>query len=333
MRKQLHYVTLALLFFNTNTLSAENYVDLYINTYKDIAIQEMMRSGIPASITLAQGIHESSWGKGALALNSNNHFGIKCKDYWQGPTFYYEDDDFDRNGKLIKSCFRAYENPEKSYADHTDFLMTTAHYQELFSYSATDYRRWAKGLKKCGYATDKEYANKLIRTIEKYQLYKYDLPQEQKMLVSAPRYNIPKETVGDLLIRAENTEETQSNQVVKYDVQYTIMNIPPAVPIPENYVRKPKEKGKAVFAKLEMQPQRDQPSEVAEEIVPVKNEKIEYETLSEKKYVPNAITQKENTNIIVVNVKKESIIPSAFASTKRTYHLTRKPRTENTNLR
>lgn len=331
MRKQLHYVTLALLFFNTSTLSAENYVDLYINTYKDIAIQEMMRSGIPASITLAQGIHESSWGKGELALNSNNHFGIKCKDYWQGPSFYYEDDDYDRNGKLMKSCFRAYENPEKSYIDHTDFLVSTAHYQELFSYSSTDYQRWAKGLKKCGYATDKEYANKLIRTIEKYQLYKFDLPKEEPMLASAPRYNIPKESVGDLLIRAEKKQETQ----IEAEVDYTIMNIPPAVRIPDDYQRRPKENAKAVFVNTEM-PQQDiqtSKSVVIKEILPTR---IKHEEYSNKPISSNdsePIFHEQTSNSKVVNMKKESVIPAAFASTKRSYHLIRKPRTENTSLR
>lgn len=150
----------------------------YIEKYKDIAIREMHRSGIPASITLAQGILESSWGNGSLALKANNHFGIKCKGYWTGPTFYIEDDDF-KNGKLIKSCFRAYDNAEDSYVDHTDFLVNSPRYQKLFSYHHTEYKKWAHGLKKCGYATDKRYAYKLIRSIEKYNLDQFDnAPQE-----------------------------------------------------------------------------------------------------------------------------------------------------------
>ena len=241
MRKQLHYVTLFLLFFSLNSFANESYVDLYINTYKDIAIREMVRSGIPASITLAQGIHESSWGKGELALKSNNHFGIKCKNYWKGESFYYEDDDYDKNGKLIKSCFRAYQNPESSYKDHTDFLMTTAHYQELFNYDNTDYKRWAKGLKKCGYATDKQYAEKLIRTIEKYQLYKYDISQAQPMLVSAPKYNISK-----LVISSEPKKEVE-----RLEAQFVVMNVPKAIAIPDDYQRKPKKSTTVIFEKPE----------------------------------------------------------------------------------
>ena len=331
MRKQLHYVTLFLLFFTTNTLSGENYVDLYINTYKEIAIEEMMRSGIPASITLSQGIHESSWGKGELAIKSNNHFGIKCKSYWQGPSFYYEDDDYDRNGKLTKSCFRAYENPEKSYKDHTDFLMTTAHYQVLFNYSNTDYKRWAKGLKKCGYATDNEYANKLIRTIEKYQLYKYDILKEQRVLASAPKYNIPKQNTTSLLIKTEKKEEQ------KYDKpRYTVMNVPQAIPIPEDYYeRKPIRNKEAVFVKYETAEQRI-PVEngIEEEIMPapVVINKVEPEASIKFESVPPPPIQTSG-NSTILNMKKESIIPSAFASTKRTYQLSRKPRTENSALR
>ena len=324
MRKQLHYVTLFLLFFTTTSLTAENYVDLYINTYKDIAIREMMRSGIPASITLAQGIHESSWGRGALASNSNNHFGIKCKDYWNGPSFYFEDDDYDRNGKLIKSCFRAYEDPEKSYIDHTDFLMMTSHYQVLFNYSNTDYKQWAKGLKKCGYATDKEYANKLIRTIEKYQLYKYDLQTEQRVLVSAPTYNIniQKQKPTDLLIRSEKKEE----------VEYTIVNIPPAVRIPDDYQRRPKEVQINYESSAIVQTKEEWPVEEIQYVEREKggfvNEPIHTITYNQKR--SSTFVKQESQDR---KMKKESIIPIAFSSTKKAIHLARKPRISDTNLR
>jgi len=158
----------------------------YIEKYQKIAIREMHRSGIPASITLAQGILESSWGNGSLALKANNHFGIKCKSHWTGPSFYIEDDDF-KNGKLIKSCFRAYDNAEASYIDHTDFLIENPRYQKLFSYDRTDYKKWAHGLKKCGYATDKKYAYKLINNIQKYNLSRFDLmPEESPVFVANP---------------------------------------------------------------------------------------------------------------------------------------------------
>ncbi len=189
MRKQAGYFTLLLLCF-TFSVSANNHVDEYISNYKDIAQREMQRSKIPASIILAQGIHESSWGRGELAVNSRNHFGIKCKDYWTGPTYYIEDDDY-KNGKLIKSCFRAYDDEESSYIDHTDFLVDNERYQGLFMYDHTDYKNWARGLKQCGYATDKKYAEKLIRIIETHQLYLFDLMPV--LILEAPTYVIPQQ--------------------------------------------------------------------------------------------------------------------------------------------
>ena len=146
----------------------------YIETYKYAAIDEMVRSGIPASVTMAQAIIESNGGTSVLARESNNHFGIKCKTYWVGSTYYHPDDDRDENGKLIPSCFRQYEDVLASYKDHSDFLMQTAHYQGLFGYAKTAYREWSKGLQLCGYATDTRYGEKLIRTIELYGLHELD---------------------------------------------------------------------------------------------------------------------------------------------------------------
>jgi flagellum-specific peptidoglycan hydrolase FlgJ len=146
----------------------------YVDAYKDLAIIEMHRSGIPASITLAQALHESQIGGSDLAIYANNHFGIKCKSYWRGKTYQHKDDDYDAQGNLIQSCFRSYDSVIDSYIDHTNFLTQSAHYSELFEYDKTDYFKWAHGLKKCGYATDPEYAFKLIDKIEKYQLYIYD---------------------------------------------------------------------------------------------------------------------------------------------------------------
>ena len=143
-------------------------VNDYIAQYKNIAIQEMERSGIPASITLAQGIHESAFGNSELARKAKNHFGIKCTKDWQGKTMYKWDDE------ARKSCFRFYNSAEDSYVDHTDFLLNRRHYAFLFNYDRTDYKKWAKGLKKAGYATDPRYPEKLIKTIELYQLQQYD---------------------------------------------------------------------------------------------------------------------------------------------------------------
>lgn len=155
----------------------------YIDQYKDIAVAEMYRSGIPASIILAQGILESTNGQSLLASKSNNHFGIKCKSYWTGKTYYHEDDDYDSKGKLTDSCFRAYDSVIDSYVDHSNFLMYTAHYSVLFQYDRTDYYSWATGLKSCGYATDKKYSQKLIDKIKLYDLHSFDLWQNPFELI------------------------------------------------------------------------------------------------------------------------------------------------------
>lgn len=146
----------------------------YIELYKHIAIEEMNRSGIPASIKLAQGILESGDGRSTLAVKANNHFGVKCGGSWSGGTYYHFDDDYDRNGNLIKSCFRKYQSPEASYIAHTEFLKAGARYEFLFSYPKTDYKRWARGLKKAGYATNPKYADLLIKIIEQSDLARYD---------------------------------------------------------------------------------------------------------------------------------------------------------------
>ena len=146
----------------------------YINNYKELAVIEMYRSGIPASITMAQALHESHYGSSDLAVKANNHFGIKCKSYWEGGKYYHEDDDYDRSGRLIESCFRAYESVFDSYIDHSNFLMRTGHYQHLFKIEKGDYQSWAFGLQKSGYATDPKYALKLINIVEKYELDKLD---------------------------------------------------------------------------------------------------------------------------------------------------------------
>ena len=161
----------------------------YIDQYKDLAVAEMYRSGIPASIILSQGILESSNGNSTLATESNNHFGIKCKSYWTGNTYYHEDDDFDDRGKLMDSCFRAYEEVIDSYVDHSNFLMYTSHYSVLFQYDRTDYVNWANGLKTCGYATDKAYSKKLIDKIHLYDLHSFDLWQNPFELIPATNNN------------------------------------------------------------------------------------------------------------------------------------------------
>lgn len=155
----------------------------YIEQYRDLAISEMKRSGIPASIILAQGIHESGAGLGELATASNNHFGIKCKKDWTGPTYFKEDDDLDADGTLVESCFRAYSSSVESYVDHTDFLLNSERYRPLLAHGM-DYRLWARGLERCGYATDPDYAEKLVSLIEAFNLSRYDEKPLQAEVVS-----------------------------------------------------------------------------------------------------------------------------------------------------
>jgi flagellum-specific peptidoglycan hydrolase FlgJ len=150
------------------------YISSYIEEYKFVAIDEMVKSGIPASIIMAQAIVESNAGASSLARESNNHFGIKCKDYWEGSSYYHPDDDKDKEGKLIPSCFRKYDTVNDSYKDHSDFLMHTDHYKPLFAYDKTDYELWAMGLEICGYASEDGYGEKLIRTIKLYNLHELD---------------------------------------------------------------------------------------------------------------------------------------------------------------
>jgi flagellum-specific peptidoglycan hydrolase FlgJ len=139
----------------------------YIDQYKDIAIEEMLRYGIPASITLAQGLLESGAGQSTLAVKGNNHFGIKCHNGWTGPTMLKDDDRKD-------DCFRVYSSPYESYEDHSKFLASSQRYRSLFSLKTTDYKGWARGLKAAGYATNPVYAQSLIDIIERYGLYQYD---------------------------------------------------------------------------------------------------------------------------------------------------------------
>lgn len=152
---------------NFNKLSVAEQVDRYVKTYAKVAQQEMKLYDIPASVTLAQGILESGMGNSRLATQANNHFGIKCHEEWRGKRIYHDDDE---KGE----CFRVYKDPRKSYRDHSLFLTTRSRYDFLFDYKKHDYKAWAKGLKKAGYATDPKYPDKLISLIERYRLDRYD---------------------------------------------------------------------------------------------------------------------------------------------------------------
>ena len=172
MKLHLRFFLLAIvcLIFSATMATAQrknNSYLKYIDQYNSLAIQHQKKYGIPASITLAQGILESGAGLSKLARESNNHFGIKCHSDWKGGRSYHDDDE---RGE----CFRKYRKVEDSYEDHSHFLKDRSRYAGLFRLNITDYKGWARGLQKCGYATDRAYANKLIKLIEDYELYRFD---------------------------------------------------------------------------------------------------------------------------------------------------------------
>lgn len=170
-------------------------VNDYIKDYAFIAQEEMRLYKIPASITLAQGILESGAGKGELTKRANNHFGIKCHD-WNGEKVYHDDD-------RRKECFRKYKHAKYSYRDHSLFLSGRARYAELFELDSDDYRGWARGLRKAGYATDRRYPDKLIDLIERYELYRYDADILDR---PSPSYTaIPKENPGTHTVQKGDT--------------------------------------------------------------------------------------------------------------------------------
>src|SRR6478735_7559736 len=180
----------------------------YINTYKDLAIQEMIRTGVPASITLAQGIHETSAGKSDLVLKSNNHFGIKCKTGWNGGKVYHDDD-------ATGECFRQYALPLESYKDHSDFLKASPRYSFLFKLDPHDYKSWAYGLKKAGYATNVKYPQILIKLIENYNLQDYTL-------IAMGEKQAPS---GEILVAANPTAPTVIQRPIE-STQQTTVNYP-----------------------------------------------------------------------------------------------------------
>lgn len=165
MKKLIFVVTVTIL--NSNLFAQRITPDEYISAYREIAIAEMKRSGIPASVTLAQGILETEAGNSDLVKKSNNHFGIKCKSTWTGESVKHTDD-------APNECFRKYSNPADSYKDHSDYLKTSPRYASLFELDPSDYKGWAYGLKKAGYATNPKYPQIVINNIERYNLQQYD---------------------------------------------------------------------------------------------------------------------------------------------------------------
>lgn len=212
----------------------------YIQQYSDWAIEEQLRSGIPASITLAQGIYETGAGESKLATQANNHFGIKCKKEWKGQTFAHTDD-------APNECFRKYSCAKDSYKDHSDYLKNSPRYASLFMLEPTDYAAWAKGLKRCGYATNPLYAQKLVKTVEDFGLQQFTLaalnqrPAEvvpERDLVQPAVYKVPakpRSTVTEVVYQTSETGvqlvngiraiycrkgETLLDKAMKYNVRY-----------------------------------------------------------------------------------------------------------------
>jgi len=181
-------------------LTNREKIELYIQKFGPIARKEMQTYGIPASITLAQGILESGMGYGRLATEANNHFGIKCHSGWTGKKIYHDDD---RKGE----CFRVYKNPETSYRDHSLFLKNRSRYTFLFDIRTSHYKGWAKGLKKAGYATDPKYPDKLISLIERFDLTRFD---DKKMKSDA------------VVKKSSKPKSTQIHLVSKGDTLYSV---------------------------------------------------------------------------------------------------------------
>jgi len=209
----------------TETLEATStttvYVDViktYIDQYKEIAKDNMRTHGIPASITLAQGILESGSGNGRLAKEANNHFGIKCHTGWTGNSIKHDDD-------ALQECFRKYRHASESFRNHSLFLSSRARYNDLFKLNKDDYQGWAKGLRKAGYATDPKYPDKLISLIQRYELYQYD----NEVLGNSKTKTIQQETSNE--VTKPNTNVSNSNdtavlahKVAEGDTLYSISN-------------------------------------------------------------------------------------------------------------
>jgi len=226
--KKLLVISFSAMIFCCANAQQKNDIVLYIQKYKQAAIDEMVRSKVPASITLAQGILESGAGTSVLSRNTNNHFGIKCKDEWTGEKYFYDDD-------APQECFRVYKNVSESFADHSDFLLTRPRYAPLFQLPITSYKYWALGLKEAGYATNPKYATLLIGYIEEYKLFDLDklglamIEEKEKFMKEPPMVEPvmakvetkvvvtdvkPKEAHHQIVTEVKNTETGRQEFVV-----------------------------------------------------------------------------------------------------------------------
>ncbi|MBU6159355.1 MAG: glucosaminidase domain-containing protein [Bacteroidetes bacterium] len=198
------------LFISISLFAQKITIEEYIQTYKDIAMKEMVRTGVPAAIKLAQGILETENGNSPLVKKSNNHFGIKCKETWKGPTVSHDDD-------APKECFRKYPDAIASYIDHSDFLKTRKHYHFLFSLDPLDYKAWAYGLKKAGYATNPKYPAILIKHIETYKLNDYSL-------MALGKLPAPPEEVKESEDNTPTTVAPEAPAISDEPVEITVIN-------------------------------------------------------------------------------------------------------------
>ncbi len=206
--KTTSFLSLVLLFLCTCPANAQRrnsqYLD-YIEKYKDEAVEQMQRYRIPASITLAQGLLESGAGRSTLTRKSNNHFGIKCGSGWRGRRTYHDDD-------ARGECFRVYKNARESYEDHSRFLAGKQRYASLFRLKTTDYKGWARGLKKAGYATSPTYATKLIELIELYELDRFDSGRLKGTWIANPHEPFLANGLLYVVARSGDTFESLSDE-------------------------------------------------------------------------------------------------------------------------
>lgn len=208
MKKQILFLIVVFTCLAAQAQTRNKQYESYIKQYRKLAVEEMKKYRIPASITLAQGLLESGAGQSVLARKSNNHFGIKCGGDWTGKTISHDDD-------ARGECFRAYKHPKQSYEDHSKFLAGRPRYASLFRLKITDYKGWAKGLKKAGYATNPRYAEQLIDIIELYDLDKYDTKGGLKWMEENPN---PHQTYLSnglvyIIVRAGDSWKSISNEV------------------------------------------------------------------------------------------------------------------------
>lgn len=208
-QKKEHVSTSEVIESTSKTVVSNDVVVRYVSQYKDIAMSNMRNYGIPASIILAQGILESGAGKGDLALSANNHFGIKCHKDWIGESVRHDDD-------AAQECFRKYPEPAESFKDHAVFLTGKSRYASLFELEKGDYKAWARGLRKAGYATDPRYPDKLISYIERYNLHQFDA------LVLGTDYTPITKAKQPVVVASVESQDMTLYEVQKGDTFYSI---------------------------------------------------------------------------------------------------------------